>query len=196
MMLESKKINQIAAYFKNKPVLKAYLFGSYVRGEASMQSDIDILVELDYSKRVGLEFIQMQLDLEDLLESKVDLISNQGLSKYIKPMINQEKNLFMKSEVGDQARLNHILNAIEEIETYLLDINHQDFINNSMMKFACIKQLEVIGEAANHVSTVVKQAFPDIEWRQIIGMRNLFVHEYFGIDNDLVWNIVQFDIPV
>ncbi len=195
-MLESKKINQIAAYFKNKPVLKAYLFGSYVRGEASMQSDIDILVELDYSKRVGLEFIQMQLDLEDLLESKVDLISNQGLSKYIKPMINQEKNLFMKSEVGDQARLNHILNAIEEIETYLLDINHQDFINNSMMKFACIKQLEVIGEAANHVSIVVKQAFPDIEWRQIIGMRNLFVHEYFGIDNDLVWNIVQFDIPV
>lgn len=102
----------------------------------------------------------------------------------------------MKSELGDQARLNHILNAIEEIETYLLDINHQDFINNSMMKFACIKQLEVIGEAANHVSTVVKQAFPDIEWRQIIGMRNLFVHEYFGIDNDLVWNIVQFDIPV
>lgn len=92
-MLESKKINQIAAYFKNKPVLKAYLFGSYVRGEASMQSDIDILVELDYSKRVGLEFIQMQLDLEDLLESKVDLISNQGLSKYIKPMINQEKKL-------------------------------------------------------------------------------------------------------
>ncbi|RYE19431.1 MAG: nucleotidyltransferase [Sphingobacteriaceae bacterium] len=93
MTLESKKINQIITYFKNKPVLKAYLFGSYVRGEANQQSDIDILIELDYSKRVGLEFIQMKLDLEDLLDSKVDLISDQGISKYIKPMINQEKKL-------------------------------------------------------------------------------------------------------
>lgn len=93
MVLESDKINQIAAYFKNKPVLKAYLFGSYVRGEASRQSDIDILVELDYSEKIGLEFIKMKLDLEDLLDSKVDLISDQGLSKFIKPVINQEKKL-------------------------------------------------------------------------------------------------------
>ncbi|RYE19432.1 MAG: DUF86 domain-containing protein, partial [Sphingobacteriaceae bacterium] len=81
----------------------------------------------------------------------------------------------MKSELGDQVRLNHILDAIEEIETYLTDVNHQDFINNSMMKFAYIKQLEIIGEATNHISINVKQAFSDIEWKQITGMRNLFV---------------------
>lgn len=102
----------------------------------------------------------------------------------------------MKSKLGDQARLYHILSAIEEIEEYLNDTSYQNFINNSMMKFACIKQLEIIGEAANHISTDTKNLFPNIEWRQIIGMRNLSVHKYFGIDSNMIWNIVQFDISI
>lgn len=75
------------------PVLKAYLFGSYVRDEAGNQSDIDILVDLDYSQRIGLQFIQMKIDLEKLLNAKVDLVSSQGLSKYIKPVVDKEKQL-------------------------------------------------------------------------------------------------------
>lgn len=73
--------------------MKAYLFGSYVRGEADDQSDIDILVDLDYSQKIGLRFIQMQLDLEKLLQMKVDLVSSNGLSKYIQPLIDREKEL-------------------------------------------------------------------------------------------------------
>ena len=75
------------------PVLKAYVFGSYVRGEADNNSDIDILVDLDYNQRIGLQFIQMKLDLEKLLETKVDLVSSNGLSEYIRPLIEQEKQL-------------------------------------------------------------------------------------------------------
>ncbi len=74
-----------------KPVLKAYLFGSYVRGQADDTSDIDILVDLDYSQKIGLQFIQMKIDLEKLLNSKVDLVSSNGLSKYIKPIVDDEK---------------------------------------------------------------------------------------------------------
>ena len=93
MNLTSHKINQIADYFQNQPVLKAYLFGSYVRGDATLNSDIDLLVELDYSEKIGLNFIQMQLDLEDILHSKVDLVSERGVSKYLLPVINLEKKL-------------------------------------------------------------------------------------------------------
>ena len=75
------------------PVLKAYVFGSYVRGEADNNSDIDILVDLDYNQRIGLQFIQMKLDLEKLLETKVDLVSSNGLSEYIRPLVEQEKQL-------------------------------------------------------------------------------------------------------
>ena len=69
------------------------MFGSYARNEAINTSDIDVLVDLDYSQFVGLEFVQMQLDLQDLLAQKVDLVSSRGLSKYIKPIIEKEKIL-------------------------------------------------------------------------------------------------------
>ncbi len=93
MNLDSKKIQTINDYFKTRPVLKAYLFGSYVRGEAGNQSDIDILVDLDYSQKIGLQFVQMKIDLERLLNAKVDLVSSNGLSKHIKPLIDNEKKL-------------------------------------------------------------------------------------------------------
>jgi uncharacterized protein len=93
MILESKYRKVISDYFQNKPVLKAYLFGSYVRGEANEQSDVDILIELDYSQSIGLAFVEMQLDLQNMLSRKVDLVSERGLSKFIKPFIEKEKEL-------------------------------------------------------------------------------------------------------
>ena len=93
MNLENKQIEAIREYFRTRPVLKAYLFGSFVRGEADNQSDIDILVDLDYSQRIGLQFIQMKIDLESILNSKVDLVSSNGISKYIKPIVDNEKQL-------------------------------------------------------------------------------------------------------
>jgi predicted nucleotidyltransferase len=88
-----KQLNIIKKYFSKQPVLKAYLFGSEARGEAKLDSDVDILVELDYEQNIGLGFIQMQFDLQDLLAKKVDLISSNGLSKYIQPIIEREKKL-------------------------------------------------------------------------------------------------------
>lgn len=93
MHLSAAQLTQIQSYFRNQPVLKAYLFGSYGRGEGTEKSDIDLLVELDYSEPIGLEFIQMQLDLQKLLSHKVDLVSARGLSKYVKPIIDSEKKL-------------------------------------------------------------------------------------------------------
>ena len=93
MKLDANRIETIKKYFETRPVLKAYLFGSYARNEADFQSDIDILVDLDYSQRIGLQFIQMKIDLEKLLNNKVDLVSSNGLSPYIKPVVEKEKQL-------------------------------------------------------------------------------------------------------
>ncbi|MBK7965686.1 MAG: DUF86 domain-containing protein [Bacteroidetes bacterium] len=101
----------------------------------------------------------------------------------------------MQGKIGDKARLKHILDAILEIESYLLNIEFNVFLNNSMMRFACIKQMEIIGEASNHVSLETKTRFSTIEWKQIVGMRNIFVHEYFGVDHSLVWEIIKKDLP-
>ena len=101
----------------------------------------------------------------------------------------------MRSELGDAIRLKHILDAISDIEKYLIEVEFTAFIENSMMRFACIKQMEIIGEASNHISNELKSKFTDVEWSQIIGMRNVFAHEYFGIDSNLVWEIIKNDIP-
>lgn len=93
MDLDNSTLEAIKEYFRTRPVLKAYLFGSYVRGQADNNSDIDILVELDYSQRIGLGFVQIQIDLERILKKKVDLVSSNSLSKYIKPLVDYEKKL-------------------------------------------------------------------------------------------------------
>ena len=101
----------------------------------------------------------------------------------------------MRSELGDKIRLKHILDAIEEIEKYLLNTSFTDFLENSMMRFACIKQMEIIGEASKHITDDLKSKFTDIEWVQIVGLRNVLAHEYFGVDASLVWEIIKEDIP-
>jgi uncharacterized protein with HEPN domain len=101
----------------------------------------------------------------------------------------------MRGKLGDKVRLQHILDAIIEIEGYLNETDFDGFIQNSMMRFACIKQMEIIGEASNHISDETKAKLSGIEWEQIVGMRNVFVHEYFGVDTNLVWEIIQNDIP-
>ena len=93
MKLDKSQLDQIKKYFKDKPVLKAYLFGSYSREQATPDSDIDILVELDYSQKIGLKFFQMQLELEKILNHKVDLISNEALSPLIKPQVIRDRKL-------------------------------------------------------------------------------------------------------
>ena len=83
----------IAEYFKTQPVLKAWLFGSFARGEETANSDVDLLVELDHSKPVGLKFFGMWNDLERLLNCKVDLVEEGELLPFAADSANRDKRL-------------------------------------------------------------------------------------------------------
>ncbi len=83
--------DKISEYFENQPVNKAWLFGSYADNTATENSDIDILVELDHSKPIGLRFVQMQIDLEKITGKHIDLISQKGLSPHIRPFVEKQK---------------------------------------------------------------------------------------------------------
>jgi len=89
-----------------------------------------------------------------------------------------------------------MLDAIYEIEEYTKDVDKDTFVNHSMMFNATLRQLEIIGEAANHISEDVQISNPDILWARIIGLRNLVVHEYFGVDDHSIWSILQINLPV
>jgi len=94
-MLKNIYISQISNFFTDKPVKRSYLFGSFVRNEESAKSDIDILVEIDYRKQKVslLDFIGWKLELEKITKRNIDLVASDGISKYIKPIIDKEKVL-------------------------------------------------------------------------------------------------------
>ena len=83
----------IAEYFKTQPVLKAWLFGSYSRGEQTKDSDVDIIVLLDKSRPIGLKFFGMWSDLEELLGRKVDLVSEGTLLPFAQKSADKDKIL-------------------------------------------------------------------------------------------------------
>src|ERR1700744_2011370 len=98
MKLSANDIQIVKDYFSGQPVIKAYLFGSYSRDEADRNSDIDILVDLDYSKHIGLGFVQMQTDLQQKLKKKIDLVSSKAVSKHLQPFIEKDKVLIYERE--------------------------------------------------------------------------------------------------
>ncbi len=92
-MTKKVMIRKIADYFKNKPVKKAWLFGSYSRGEETPGSDVDILVVLDNSKPVGMEFFGMYEDLKELLGRNVDLVTERSLAPFARNSVERDRQL-------------------------------------------------------------------------------------------------------
>lgn len=97
---------------------------------------------------------------------------------------------------GDRAYLNHILDAIEHIDSFSEEIDEQNFLYNDLVQSAVIRQLEIIGEAVKNLSPRLKRKNPKIPWKDIAGLRDKLIHVYFGVDLDLVWKIIQQDLPV
>ncbi len=93
MKLSQTDQSLLQQFFTGRPVKKAYLFGSYARDEADVDSDLDILVELDHSQPIGMKFFAYQTELQELLHKKVDLVSSQGLSRHVQPFIDRDKIL-------------------------------------------------------------------------------------------------------
>ena len=83
----------IADYFKTQPVLKAWIFGSFARGEETPQSDVDILVVLDPNSPIGLEFFGMYEDLKELLGRKVDLVTDRSLAPFARESVERDRKL-------------------------------------------------------------------------------------------------------
>lgn len=86
-------IRQIADYFTTQPVVKAWLFGSFSRGEQKDKSDVDILVALDYDQPVGLRFFGMYEDLKEMLGRNVDLVSDRSLAPFARESVDHDKIL-------------------------------------------------------------------------------------------------------
>jgi uncharacterized protein with HEPN domain len=94
----------------------------------------------------------------------------------------------------DRVYLQHIRDGLEDITAYC-GSDHDAFIGDRMRQDATLRKLEVIGQAAKNLSELTKSRQPEIPWKQIAGMRDKVKHDYFGVNLDIVWAVVQKDLP-
>ncbi|MEO6329297.1 MAG: DUF86 domain-containing protein [Ginsengibacter sp.] len=101
----------------------------------------------------------------------------------------------MTGKIPDKIRLRHIIDAIQHIENFSLNKTKEDFYTDLMYRFSVERQLEIIGEAANNISSSLQELHADVPWQKIISFRNFLAHEYFGLDLELVWSIITDSLP-
>lgn len=92
-------------------------------------------------------------------------------------------------------RLQDILKAIIKIEKYLHDLTLAQFRKNDLVIDAIIRNFEIIGEASKNIPASVRKSYPDVPWNQMNGMRNLLIHEYFGVDLKTVYHTAKLHLP-
>ncbi len=90
--------------------------------------------------------------------------------------------------------LQDILDSAEKIRKYVDGCDYQDFLDDDKTIDAVVRNFEVIGEAGNRIDPDFRNSNPEIEWNRIRGLRNRLVHDYFGIDYEIVWSIIQNDL--
>ncbi len=95
----------------------------------------------------------------------------------------------------DSVYLRHIIDAFMQIEHYMDGVSHEEFFNNKLLQDGVIRQLEVTGEAARNLSDDLRNEYPQVPWRQMIGLRNRMIHAYFNVDLQIIWEIVRGDLP-
>ncbi len=81
--------------------------------------------------------------------------------------------------------------AAEKVQTYTRGMNEADFTKNELVRDAVLRNLEIIGEAAKHIPSDVRLNSGDLDWRRVVGFRNIVAHAYFGIDRAILWDIVS-----
>ncbi|MBM3128475.1 MAG: DUF86 domain-containing protein [Chloroflexi bacterium] len=95
----------------------------------------------------------------------------------------------------DRDYLQDIYGAIERIQRYVGDLSREQFEQDEKTQDAVIRNLEVIGEAAKHVSALTRRDNPTIPWRDLAGVRDKLIHQYFGVNFAIVWKIVREELP-
>lgn len=101
----------------------------------------------------------------------------------------------MKGKKDPKIFLGHIMESIDRIESDTVGLSEAGFSEMPTVQDAVIRRLEIIGEAVRNIPKSFRSEHPEIPWKKIAGMRDVLIHEYFGVDLELVWKIVQKDIP-
>lgn len=98
----------------------------------------------------------------------------------------------MKREYGDY--IEDIIRSVNDVEEFTRGMSYDDFIQDKKTIYAVIRALEVLGEAAKNIPPSIRDNYPHVPWRKMAGMRDKLIHQYFGVDLEILWKMVQKDL--
>jgi len=99
------------------------------------------------------------------------------------------------SELDESVYARHMLDAISRIQRHIEGVDQKSFEKTELVQDAVIRQLEILGEAAGRVSRETCARFADVPWQRITGLRHRLIHDYLGVDLELVWRVVTVELP-
>ena len=111
-------------------------------------------------------------------------------------VLTETRYLFMREPIRDKSRLEHILQAITKIEEYTKGMTKQQLLEDSLHLHATAYNIQIIGEAVYKLTNEYKSSHSETPWRMIEKMRHILVHDYFAVDVDIMWLVIEDDIPI
>jgi uncharacterized protein with HEPN domain/predicted nucleotidyltransferase len=191
------------------------IFGSYLRGDQKSRSDLDVLVEFDEHMGTYKNWVALESELTETFGVKVDVVPNENLKPFIGKRIQSEvvwlrrdgkdlpvrlsrrkkgiPHMAAKREYLDF--LNDMVTAMDQTQRIIANVTFDELALDETRVLALAKAVENIGEAAKHIPADVRSRYPNINWKDMAGMRDHLAHGYFQIKIVTLWETVTQKIP-
>jgi len=191
--------NKIADFCQRWHVAELALFGSVLRDDFRPDSDVDVLVTFEPEKSPGLlGFVRMKSELGDLFGREVDLLTKKSIEASHNWI--RRKNILGTAQVifpmyRDEASLLDIVKAARNILEFAQGKGKDDLSADTQTQSAILYQIIVVGEATKRLSSSFRSQHPEVFWKDIAGMRDVVAHQYDRIDIEILWRVIQQDVP-
>jgi uncharacterized protein with HEPN domain/predicted nucleotidyltransferase len=190
-------------------VTRLAVFGSTARNEARADSDVDVLVDIDWRRRFSLfDWAGLELTLRDLLGREVEVAMRQSLKPFVKDAIlaeavevfpdlgrrsNEDERIGMPAHKARQ-HLQDIIDAIAEIEAFLAGKSYNDYLSSALLRRGVERDIEIISEASRRIPADLIARHPQIPWHQIAAIGNILRHAYRAVDSSIIWTVVTVEL--
>ena len=186
---------------KTIPIAEKYgvkrmsLFGSYARGEADDKSDVDILIER--GKLTGFAYGGFISELQRALKCHVDVVSKDNNDQDF--VLKKTRYFYMRDKFfKNKTTLERMLGYCADVEELLkkFDYSFESYLHEIIFQYSCNMCILQIGELTTRLSQDFKATHPEISWHDIKATRNISVHEYDRVNFNVIWDILNHDIPI